>query len=400
MKKFLKKALKNYPLIILFLWVFGFGVFVGQNWQVKHEGFNISISSKETPKNLDVDFSLFWNVWDRVSKDYIYRDKVDPQKLLYGAISGMVAAIGDPYTIFLDPETNKEFETNLSGVYEGVGIQIGFRNKKLVVIAPLEGTPAKKAGVRAGDQIIKIGDKDAFDLTLPEAVKLIRGEAGTEVKITFARKDKRDFGLTLKRARIEVKSVTWEKKDDIAIIKLTRFSDTTEREWENVISEISPSGIKKIILDLRNNPGGHLSGAVDITGEFVKAGTTIVSQEDANGNRVPLKSRRDGVLTGYKVVVLINKGSASASEIVAGALRDILGVKLVGETSFGKGSVQERENLPSGSGLHITKSKWLTPNGTWVNDTGLEPDLKVELTEKDEEAGLDPQQAKALELLK
>ncbi len=400
MKKFLKKALKNYPLIILFLWVFGFGVFVGQNWQVKREGFNISISSKETPKNLGVDFSLFWDVWERVNKDYIHKDKIDPQKLLYGAISGMVAALGDPYTIFLDPETNKEFETNLSGVYEGVGIQIGFRNKKLVVIAPLEGTPAKEAGVRAGDQIIKIGDKDAFDLTLPEAVKLIRGESGTEVKITFTRKGEEDFELTLRRARIEVKSVTWEKKDDVAIIKLTRFSDTTNSEWESTVAEISLSSIKKIILDLRNNPGGHLNGAVDITGEFVKAGTTIVFQEDANGNRVSLKSRKDGALTGYSVVVLINKGSASASEIVAGALRDILGVKLVGETSFGKGSVQERENLPFGSGLHITKSKWLTPNGTWVNDAGLEPDFKIELTEKDEEAGLDPQLNKAIELLK
>jgi len=400
MKKFLRKALKNYPLMILFLWVFGFGVFVGQNLQVKREGFNIQIASKETPKNLDVDFSLFWDVWDRVSKDYIGRDKIDSQKLLYGAISGMVAAIGDPYTIFLDPETNKEFETNLSGVYEGVGIQIGFRNKKLVVIAPLEGTPAKKAGVRAGDQIIKIGDKDAFDLTLPEAVKLIRGEAETEIKITFTRKGEEDFELTLKRARIEVKSVTWEKKDDVAIIKLTRFSDTTNSEWENTVSEISLSGLRKIILDLRNNPGGHLSGAVDIAGEFVKAGTTIVFQEDANGNRVSLKSRKDGALTGYSVVVLINKGSASASEIVAGALRDILKVKLIGETSFGKGSVQERENLPFGSGLHITKSKWLTPAGTWVNDTGLEPDFKVELTEKDEETGLDPQLNKAIELLK
>ena len=366
---------------------------------------SVSVVSREPPPNVNVDFKLFWDTWDLLSREYLDKKAIDPQKLFYGAISGMVSAVGDPYTVFLPPEFQKASKEDLNGSFEGVGIELGFnKDKRLVIIAPLDGTPAQKAGVRPEDIIIKINGKDSINLTLPEAVKLIRGVKGTEVVLTIFREgDNEPKEIKLTRDTIVVKSVTLSFKKiqtdkKIAYLKLSRFGERTKDEWNAVVSEILSSGASGLILDMRNNPGGFLDGAVFIASEFLEGGD-VVLQENQNGERLAFKVQRVGKILKLPLVVLINKGSASASEIVAGALQDRKRAKLVGEKSFGKGTIQEAEELPGGTGIHITTAKWLTPKGRWVNETqGFEPDVKIDMP-KDAEKDKDPQLEKALELL-
>lgn len=378
------------------------GVWIGQNVALPFGGkppiFNFT--NTNAPSSVTVDFKPFWDVWTEISESHLDRENIDPQKLLYGAISGMVKAVGDPYSVFLDPTQNEAFLSSLAGTYQGVGIELGSRDGKLVVISPLDGTPAQKEGIRAGDFIIGIDDKDASDITIPEAVQLIRGEAGTKVKLLIQRKGRQPFEVEITRGTITIESVRLSIKGDTVVVRLSRFGDNTDSEWDKAVSEILTKNYKKIVLDLRNNPGGRLDQSIYIAGEFLPKDTVVVVQEDAKGNRVELSTDRDGKLQGVQLVILINQGSASASEIVAGALRDIKNVKLVGEKSFGKGTVQRVDDLTDGSGLHITTAKWLTPRGTWVNDSGLKPDVEVERTDKDFEEDKDPQLDKALEIIK
>lgn len=338
------------------------------------------------PANLQtLDFTLFWQTWDLVSKKYVDKKAVDPQKMYYGAIQGMVSALGDPYTMFLPPESQKATKEELGGTFEGVGIQLGYnKDKRLVVQAPLSGTPAEKAGIKAGDIIVKIGDRDSMNLSLPDAVTLIRGPKGTTVDLEIFRggEDKTRV-VTLKRDTIVVKSAEYQAKNspqgkNIAYIKLSRFGERTSTEWEDAVSSTLASRAEGVILDLRNNPGGFLEGARYIGSEFLEMGQDVVLQEDAQGRKLAYKVNRQGKILKLPLVVLINKGSASASEIVAGAVQDYKRGKLVGETSFGKGTIQETEELAGGTGIHITTAKWLTPNGRWIHNTGLTPDVAVE----------------------
>ena len=384
-------------------------------WQLGHKDLQIkwvhyqptvSVKSKEVPKNINVDFKLFWDTWDLLSKTYIDKKALDPNKLFYGAISGMVAAVGDPYTVFLPPEQQKSTRDELNGSFDGVGIQLGFNDTKpprLVVIAPLEGTPAKQAGIKPQDIIIKIDDKDTSGMSLPEAVQLIRGPKGTQITLTIFRDGDLDTkSFTLKRDTIVVKSVEvsfkqTQNKKDIAVIKLSRFGERTNDEWTQGVSEILQKNPAGIVLDVRNNPGGYLEGAVFIASEFLEGGD-VVLQENNEGQRTLFKVSRAGKLTKIPMIVLINKGSASASEIVAGALEDRKRARLLGEKSFGKGTIQEAQNLAGDTGIHITVAKWLTPNGRWVNETqGFEPDVKIGMDKEDATKYL--QLDKALELL-
>ncbi|OGY22070.1 MAG: hypothetical protein A2126_02160 [Candidatus Woykebacteria bacterium GWB1_45_5] len=391
------------PKVIFICLIFALGVWVGQNVALpfgKQRAPIINIANKNAPQEILVDFKPFWDVWERITTNYLEKSKLDTQKLLYGAISGMVKAVGDPYTVFLNPEENREFELALSGTYEGVGIELDIRDEKLVVLAPIEGSPAQKAGVLAGDTILEIDGTDTSTLTIQDAVKKIRGKAGTSVKLKLGR-DGKVFDVEIGRAQITIKSVEFKDLSaGVAGVKIIRFGDNTEREWGEAVSKVIAGGYKRLVLDLRNNPGGILETAVVIVGDFVPKGSKVVLEEDSSGKRLPLASKEDPRLSGVKLVVLINKGSASASEIVAGALRDILGVKLIGETSFGKGTIQKPETLPDSSGLHITIAKWLTPNGTWVHKVGLKPDVEVKLTEEDIKNNRDPQLERAKELLK
>lgn len=404
MNEIFKKINTRTVLIVLLSFLAG--------WQLGHRDLEvkwlnyrptISIENKEPPQNIKIDFQLFWDTWDLLSRSYIDKQSLDATKMFYGAISGMVSSLGDPYTVFLPPEEQKTSKEELNGAFEGVGIQLGFnKDKRLVVVTPLVGTPAEKAGIKPQDMIVKINDKETINMTLPEAVKLIRGPKGTEVTLTILREDEtetRDY--TLSRDTILVKSVEVTFKEEggkrLAVIKLSRFGERTKEEWNEGVAKVLTEGADGIVLDLRNNPGGFLEGAVFISSEFLDGGD-VVLQENSEEERTSFKVQRVGKLTQIPLIVLINKGSASASEIVAGALQDRRGVKLVGEKSFGKGTIQEAEDLAGGAGIHITIAKWLTPNGRWVNKTnGLEPDIKIEMDKED--VTKDPQLDKALELL-
>lgn len=387
--KFLRNINGITLLVALLTFVLGWQL-GARNFRMQFDGPRpqVQFENQTPPKDSKVDFTLFWQVWNMVSNEYVDKKAVDPQKMFYGAISGMVAALGDPYTVFLPPDSQKSTKEEINGAFEGVGIQLGYdKDKRLAVIAPVKDTPADKAGILAGDLILKIDDKDATGMSLPDAVNLIRGEKGTTVKLEIYHEgDAKSKTVELKRDTIVVKSVEFSEKTSpkgkkVALIKLSRFGERTFDEWNKAVSDTLASGPQAIILDLRNNPGGLLDGAVFIGSEFLRSGNSVVLQQDAKGVITPYKVNRQGKLLDLPVIVLINKGSASASEIVAGALQDLKRAKLLGETSFGKGTIQESQELPEGTGIHITTAKWLTPNERWIHQKGLEPDIKVELTE-------------------
>jgi len=392
---------KLYVYLLLAAVIFIVGFWFGQNSQsVPSQGIlpKIQVLNKEPPKPQSVDFSLFWDVWNRVGANYFNQKDLDPQKLLYGAISGLVNSLGDPYSAFLTPEQNQAVKQELSGFYEGVGIQLGAKDGKIVVIAPLSGTPAAEVGIKAGDVILKIGDKETVGMSLPEAVALIRGSSGSKVKLAIARGDKDVFEKELVRAKIDLKTVELTFEGNIAILKLSRFAEKTQSEWDKAVQEILDKRANGVVLDLRNNPGGFLQGAVYIGAEFTQG--KIVGQEDKSGKKEFVSAERKGRLLDISLVVLINRGSASAAEIVAGALQESHRAKLVGEQSFGKGTVQDAQELAGGAGLHLTVSKWLLPSGKDINGQGLKPDVEVKVEEGQEKEGQDLQQDMALGVLK
>lgn len=352
----------------------------------------------------EVDFSLFWETWQVLKEKFVDKEKFDVQKMIYGAISGMVKSLEDPYTVFLDPDDTKRFAEDIKGTFEGVGMEIGIRKGQLQVIAPLEGTPAKEAGLRAGDKIMKVNDTLTADLTIDEAVDLIRGPKGTEVTLTIYREE---WGTTkeikIVRGVIEVPSLKWDslEEGEIAHIKLYQFSEKASFDFRVAAIEILNSQAKKIILDLRNNPGGYLEVAQDIAGWFLERGQIVTIEDFGEGKeKKEYRARGPVLLLSYPVVILANEGSASGAEILAGALRDNRDILIIGEKSFGKGSVQELEELRGGSSLKVTVAKWLTPKGELITDKGLEPDIKVEMTEEDYEQDRDPQLDKAIEIIK
>lgn len=395
-----KRNLNYIFLVFAFLIIFGIGFWVGK----------LETTCRVCAPE-EVNLSLFWEAWNKLFEKYVEPKKLDTEKMIYGAISGMVDSLDDPYTIFLPPQETQKFLEEVSGQFQGIGIEIGVKKGQLQVISPLEGTPAKKAGLRAGDKIIKVDDKLTANLSIEEAVKLIKGPKGTEVVLTIAREgwqDTKEFKI--KRDIINVPSLKWElisknkqakEPKDIAHIKIYQFSEKAGFEFRKAANEILRSPAKKIILDLRNNPGGYLEVAQEIAGWFLERGE-IVTSEDFNNKKetIYFKAKGNSRLLNYPLVVIINQGTASASEILAAALRDNRGVKIIGEKSFGKGSVQELENLSKKSSLKITVANWLTPKGSQINGLGLEPDVKVEMTDEDYEQDRDPQLDKALEILK
>ncbi len=363
---------------------------------------DLLVKGRDTDKPKNVDFSLFWEAWNLLNEKYVDKSKLDQTKMIYGAISGMVKAVGDPFSGFMDPEETQAFSQDLEGTFDGIGVEIGMKNNILTVIAPLEGTPAANAGLKAGDKIIKIGDELTTDMTVDQAVTKIRGPEGTEVRLTVLRNgDSQPKEIKMTRETINVKSVKLETKDGgIAVIRISKFGDDTTLEFAKAATQIITQKSRGIILDLRNNPGGYLESAIDVSSKFIPAGQVIVTEESSHGSRKNYEARGGSILSETPVVVLVNGGSASASEITAGALRDDLGVTLVGKKTFGKGSVQQLEKLSGGSSMRITIARWLTPNGDYIMERGIDPAVDVDLTEDDYNNDRDPQMDKALVILK
>jgi carboxyl-terminal processing protease len=385
-----KKFLILFVFLLIIFGSFGLGIYFGQ------------LQCKICPPT-EIDFSLFWETYNKLQEKFVDKERIDQNKILYGAISGMVKSLEDPYTVFLPPEETKRFEEDVKGVFEGVGMEIGIKKGQLQVIAPLEGTPAQRAGLRPGDKILKINDTSAQDLTVEEAVNLIRGRKGTEVALTIFRTEwEKSEEIKLIREVIQIPSLKWEiKEGDIVYIKLYQFSEKAGLDFREAAVEILQSPAKKIILDLRNNPGGYLEIAQDIAGWFIARGEVVVIKDfGGKKEREIYKSPGPGRFLNYQMVILINQGSASGSEILAGALKDNRSILLIGERSFGKGSVQELENLRGGSSLKVTVAKWLTPKGELIADKGLEPDIMIEMTDEDYDKDRDPQLDKAIEVLK
>lgn len=379
------------------LLLFGSGYYFGvKGYKVQLDNSLKAQISREVPIDKNIDFNLFWLVWDTLSSKYFDKSKLIPSEMVSGAISGMVASLGDPYTMFLPPKENKVVDDDLKGKFEGVGIEIGFKDTTLAVVSPLPGSPAERAGVKAGDLILHIKDEtkkldiSTDGITLPDAVSAIRGPAGTKVSLTLLREGvKTPLVIELTRETLNIASVTFEwvgANSDIAKIKVAKFGAETASEWEKAITEyLSNGNAKGIIIDVRNNPGGYLQAAIDIASDFVENGTTIVIQENGDKSKQEFESQKLPRLLNQKAVVLINGGSASASEILSGALRDLRSVKLIGEKTFGKGTIQEPVEIQGGAGLHVTVAKWLTPKGTWVHGEGLIPDEEVKNPEDNAE---------------
>ena len=351
----------------------------------------------------NVDFNIFWDAWRELENKYVGRKEIDRQKMVYGAVEGMVKAAGDPYTSFFTPEESKMLEDDISGSFSGIGAEIGFKKGALTIIAPLKGSPAQNAGLFSGDRILKIDDTFTQDLSLEEAVRKIRGEKGTEVALTIFREgfsEAKEFKI--KRDIIKIPIVDWEKKGgDIAYIKIYSFIGDIDAEFRKTAREIIASGAKKIILDLRDNPGGFLDSAIEMASYFTPKGELVAIEDFGNGaERNEFRSEGYRYFDKTPVVVLINEGSASASEILAGALKDARNITLVGQKTFGKGSVQEVINLPQNTSLKVTVARWLTPSGKSIQDAGIEPDIAVEMTAEDKDQNKDPQLDKALEIIK
>ncbi len=392
------KKILNKTLVVMIVIVSGFLVFIfGFQYGYKQ----IPEPPEGLPKGVDV--SLLWDVWQRIEEKY--PGEIDYQQMIFGAAMGLVEGLGDPHTTFFPPEESRIFRENISGAFQGVGMEIGIRKGSLTVIAPLEGTPAQRAGLLSGDKIIKIEDIYTRDITVQRAVKLIRGEKGTKINLAILREgwDKtKNFEII--RDVIKIPSVGLEiLEEGIAKIAIHHFSGNLNFEFGEIADRIiNDDSIEKIILDLRNNPGGLLNKAKSIAGWFLENGKIVTIQSfGADKEQEKYLARGNELLKDYPIVVLINQGSASGAEILAAALRDNRdGVKLVGEVSFGKGSVQEPVQIRGGSLLKITIAHWLTPKGELISDIGLKPDIIVELTEEDYKEEKDSQVEEAIRILK
>jgi carboxyl-terminal processing protease len=349
-----------------------------------------------------VDYSLLWAALQVAGDNYIDKASVDQQKIMYGAVKGAVGAIGDPYTEFFTPQELANFRTELSGKFGGIGAEVGKKDGNLVVIAPLDGTPAKKAGLLPKDIIAAIDGQSTADMSVDDGVTKIRGEKGTTVTLTIVRSGRtQPFDVKIVRDTIDVKSVKWSYQTvngkAIATLTVSRFGDDTADLLTRAINDIVSHRVQGIVLDLRDDPGGYLTGAVATASEWVPKDKLIVTEAHSNGTSIPYNSSGSDKFAGIKTVVLINGGSASAAEILAGALHDHGIAQLIGEKSFGKGSVQQLFDLPGGSAVKVTIAKWITPNGKNLNKDGLEPDVPVKRTEEDVAQSKDPQLDRALQ---
>lgn len=408
--------------------IFALGVFVG-NFSPIIAANSVSKQVSASTKSETVDIKTFWKVWDILDNEFVTTSHRDPlstdedrgatsaasttgeggamtqqERRIYGAIKGMVDAEGDPYTTFFTPTQANSFESEIKGSFEGVGMEVGKKDGVITIITPLPGSPAEKASLHAGDKILKIDKAVATDMTIDTAVNLIRGKKGTQVVLTVFREGvDKPLEFTVTRDTIDLPTITkkFDHYTNIYTIKIYSFSEEVAELFKQAITEFKSSGSKRLIIDLRGNPGGYLEVAVQIASYFVPEGKIIVSQDYG-------KKREQDFLrsVGYesvhpqtKIVVLVDGGSASASEIVAGALQDYKLATIVGQKTFGKGSVQEYLKVTPTTGLKVTIARWLTPLGRSISVSGLIPDVEVKNTEEGLKKKVDAQYEKAVEIL-
>ncbi len=375
-----------------------FAFILGNRWGDIHSGFtNLFVNSANVELPDQLDYSSVDELYDALRKKYDGVLTLDD--IMNGIKKGLAQSAGDPYTIFLSDAEAKEFQDELSGTFTGIGAELGLRNDRIVIVAPLSGFPAQKAGLRAGDAIVEIDGESTLGISISEAVSKIRGEKGSNVTLAINRKGT-TFDVVITRDEITVPSVTSEVLDSgIGYMQISRFAQDTVALSYQVVDEFKNQGVTKIILDLRNNGGGFLDASVDIAGLWLPDDSLVVEQRAGDLVTQSLKTRGEGLFIGFETVVLINQGSASASEIVAGALKDHNVAILVGETSFGKGSVQALEELSAGGILKVTIARWFTPEGSNIDQKGIEPDIVVEFTDEDYENDTDPQLDAAVRFL-
>jgi carboxyl-terminal processing protease len=414
---FKSKKFKIFLVASAILFVFLSGIKTGQIFYAKafssssQDTFNLKTIpiilgiENSTSTLLQGDFSLFWKSLEIVKRRYYDPSQFNDEKIIYGAINGALSSLGDPYTVFFSPEDSKKFNEDLTGSFGGIGAEIGMKNNQIVIVTPLKGAPAERAGLKPGDKIIKINDTFTLNMTVDQAVKMIRGEPGTEVTLEIFREEWNSTKtFTIKREIINIPTLDWKilnttSSKRIAYVQLYNFYAQAPSEFYKAGLAILTQNPDGMILDLRNNPGGYLDVAQEIAGWFLKRGDLFVVEKGRDNYTQKLYALGNQVFSRMPIVVLVNSGTASASEILAGALRDNRGVQIVGEQTFGKGSVQELVNLPNGSTLKITIAEWLTPKETVINKVGIKPDFEVKPTEEDIKEKRDPQLEKALEII-
>ena len=356
--------------------------------------------SKAGEISQDIDFELFWETWDHIKENFVDQDQISEKKMFYGALHGLMDSLDDPYSLFMDPKVTKDFDDDLAGTFEGIGAEIGLKDDILTIVAPLSGMPAEKAGLMSGDKVYAIDGESTVGITVNGAVDKIRGERGTDVVLTIFREGNGGAeDVTITRGVIVVKSVETElNKENMFVISVSSFNDDTKQLFDKAVHDVIQYNPKGIILDLRNNPGGYLNTSIEMASEWVEEGA-IVYEKYTDDNKVEHSSRGRALLKDFKTVVLVNQGSASASEIVAGALQDYGVATIIGRQTFGKGSVQTLIDLNDGSSIKITIAKWLTPKGRSINDEGVMPDYEVDLSRENYEEETDPQMEAAVDYL-
>lgn len=388
--------------LVIVLGLLGVGIYLGYSHRPEIEKIT-SVINKNPQVETTADFNTFWKVWNILNEKSIHSKDVNDQDRVWGAISGLASSLGDPYTVFFPPEENKAFTEEIRGSFEGIGAEIGVKDGILTIIAPLKDTPAWNAGIKAGDKIIRINDVGTNDLTVDQAIDLIRGPEGTSVNLTVLREGESEArDIKVAREKINIPTIDSQlRPDGIFVISLYSFSEGSDTLFKEAVLKFVNSGSKKLIIDLRGNPGGYLESAVNIASWFLDEGEVILS-EDFGDSRKPRIYRSHGPRLfndELKLVILVDGGSASASEILAGALKEQGVATLVGDKTFGKGSVQELVKITNDTSLKVTVANWLTPNGTSISKNGLTPDFLVPLTEEDIKNKLDKQMDKAIEIL-
>lgn len=382
-KKIYRRVLALFVYLALIVSIFLSGYTTSQR------GINLPFGPKgvinsSVGKSLDVDFSIFWEAWNKLKKESV--KDISSEKMIEGAIAGLLSSANDPFTVFFSKDENKRFRDDIKGEFSGIGVELIQKNGLPTVVAPLSESPAEKAGMKAGDVVIEVDGAKTNEIGFDETINRIRGTEGSTVKLMISREDEKDALLfEIKRSKISVKSVEWEVKNyqgkKISYIKIRQFGDDTESLFEDAAKDALDKNASGMIIDLRNNPGGYLETAVNIASYFIKDGV-IVSEKGKDDVKKEYNAQGKAKLDNLKVAVLTNEGSASASEILAGALQDRKGSKIIGEKTFGKGSVQELYDLSDGSAVKITVASWYTPNGRQINGEGIKPDIEI----KDNEA--------------